>query len=135
MKTRKSIRVVTVLFSATLFAGYVVHSQLQHSRSIEQSSKPASLTDAPGQTQAVNVNLTNNSQRAIAPGSKSLAPLLQVRQNPTVSKGASAGPLAPGSKSAAVFDFRQAQTPETASLPRRSANNVLSTNGNLSAQP
>jgi len=136
MKTKKSVRVAAVLFSMTMLAGYVVHSQLEHSRNIASSSKAGILRAASEQGDsgaAASVNSTNNVQRAVAPGSKSLAPVLQVRQKSSASK-AEQRQVAPGSKSAAVFNFEQAQVPEKTIEQERSGN-TQATNRMLSAKP
>jgi len=140
MQTKKSIRIVSVLFSMTMMAGYVVHSQLQHSRSVAPSSKLGTLSDTSWQgggsgTAATKDKLpTSNSLRAVAPGSKSLAPVLEVR--PTQPGSSFPGrQIAPGSKSAAVFDFSQKQAPEKAALERKSPVSSLATNQSPSARP
>ncbi len=125
MKTKKSVRVAAVLFSMTMFAGYVVYSQLEHSRNIASSSKSGILRagSEPG-TATSEADSTNNSQMGVVPGSKSLAPVLQVRQKSSASK-AGQRQVAPGSKSAAVFNFEQAQVFEQKPLGTMQATNRM----------
>jgi hypothetical protein len=107
IKPNRPIQIVTLVFALTLVATYVVYSQRQRTKTI----MPAPLAAA------TNGSSTNHVDppRAllVAPGSKSMAPLLDVRPakashsapaSPPVSRPAM---VAPGPKSAPVFDLRE----------------------------
>ena len=123
------IRIVTVIFSITMMAGYVVHSQLQQSRSLAPSSKLGLLSDASNP-----VKTTNHSRKAVAPGSKSLAPVLALQPATNPSTRAPRSEIAPGSKYAPVFSFDQGPRPQKAATAARSID-TLKTNLPSITQP
>jgi len=113
MKTRKSVQIVTVVFALFVLTAYVVYSQHQHNRSVAPSSKYIALTpgkEAPAAASRSN-NVPDPEQVTVASGSKTRVPVVTLQ--PTFPVPASNTPaaqarslmLAPGSKSAPVFDY------------------------------
>src|SRR5205809_1118059 len=118
-KNNRLVRIATLAFALTVFATYVVYSQRQRTRIVTS----ASLSVATNGTRSSSVGgpLTNHlpAQKPVlvAPGSKAMAPVLDVR--PAKARIAAPVPtsvsrpaiVAPGSKSAPVFVLRnQPQT-------------------------
>jgi hypothetical protein len=89
---KRSVQIVTILFALSLLFTYVVHSQLAQ-------------------------------QTPTAPGSKSLAPVVSVRPA-SVTPASNRPPprVAPGSKSAPVFDLRSTAGRGSPGLPAATTN-------------
>jgi hypothetical protein len=115
IKPNRPTQIVTLVFALTLVATYVVYSQRQRAKTITPASLAAATNGFNGGS--VGGTSTNHidSPRAllVAPGSKSMAPLLDVRpakashsapDSPPVSRPAM---VAPGPKSAPIFDLRE----------------------------
>ena len=114
MKTRKSVQIATVVFALFVLAAYVVYSQQQHNRSVAPSSKYIAITPGKEHPAVAIASRSNNvpdrERVTIAPGSKTQVPALTLQ--PTYLFPASNAPaaqarssmIAPGSKSAPVFD-------------------------------
>jgi hypothetical protein len=100
-----------------MMTGYVVYSQRDQARSFAPGSKSDILSGANPSASLAAVPSTNQveapSSAVFAPGSKSIAPLIHVPPPASVQPieaGQRRLKIAPGSKSAAVFDFQQQQT-------------------------
>ena len=124
MKVKNPLQIVTVALALTMLTAYVVYSQHQQTRNVAPGSKVMVLEGVKGPSASAGNtnNVRGRKPVAVAPGSKSLAPVLTVR--PTTLATASNAPaavarpamVAPGSKSAAVFDLQQSQVPKTPKL-------------------
>jgi hypothetical protein len=122
MKNNRFIRITTIAFALTVLTGYVVYSQRQQTHSVTRLSFPAATNKTDAQTRLKGTtNLTTAQKSAlVASGSKSRAPLFEIRPDqagivapssksiaPILKIHAAEGSMiAPGSKSAPVFDLR-----------------------------
>jgi hypothetical protein len=118
MQMKPTLRIGVVLFALTMLATYVVYSQLQQTRRVAPGSKGGTLETV---RQAPSPPVTNGSlqRQVVAPSSKSRAPLILM---PSAPAGRSqveqrSELVVSGSKSAPVFDPRQAQAPALPKLP------------------
>jgi hypothetical protein len=141
MKNRKPVQIITVVFALTMLTAYVVRSQLQQARSVAPGSKSMAL--APSSPLVSGNTNAAQSQRpiAIAPGSKSPAPLLKldtllpsVEPNPVESKTTS-DVIAWSSKSARIFDARQVQELALPKAAPVTPTALLLTNTSSNARP
>jgi hypothetical protein len=137
MKNRRSAQIASVVLAVIMLTTYVVHSQRQSTRSVAPSSKLIVL-DGTKETWASGRKPTNaltGQKIAVAPGSKSMAPIVDVHPRTPASATNAALPdarrvmVAPGSKSGLVFDLPQSQTavrPKVtpAPIPTKGATNV-----------
>ncbi|HWX20582.1 MAG TPA: hypothetical protein VN578_11850 [Candidatus Binatia bacterium] len=117
MKTNaaKPLRVLAILSSLTMFAGYVVYAQLKQGQSVAPSSKVMVLEgiqSPKGPAKSLRTNIVAEPRgKAVAPGAKVKDPALHF--NPKGLPLRSNTPpdfdpiLLPGSKSAAVFDLHK----------------------------
>jgi len=138
IKPNRPVQIATLAFAVTVFATYVVYSQRQRTRLVTPASLSVAANTVNGRS--MGGSSTNHvpvrQTILVAPGSKAMAPVLDVRP----AKARIAGPVptsvsrpamvASGSKSAPVFDLRDlsqiqrpkatAMTPET----RRTTNTM-----------
>jgi hypothetical protein len=98
MKT--SFRILTIAFAITLFAAYMVYSQLQQNRSVAPSSKLMVLTEPRSDSTLTNLLLTRGPP-PLASFSTDPAPTIEVVSNDYSDMVIS------GSKSAPAFVFRR----------------------------
>ncbi len=118
MKNRRSAQIASVMLALSMLTTYVVHSQRQSARSVAPSSKLIVLDEvkAPGTSGKKSTNALTRQKIAVAPGSKSMAPIVDVSSRASapatnsLMSGAQRRMVAPGSKSGPVFDLPQAQT-------------------------
>ena len=117
MKNRRSAQIASVMLALSMFTTYVVYSQRQSARSVAPSSKLILLDE--GQKPQTSVKESTNGlsrqKMAVAPGSKSMAPVVALSPRTSalatnsLTPGARRVMVAPGSKYGAVFDLPQAQ--------------------------
>ena len=143
MKRRRAIQIATIVSALSLLTSYVMYSQRQQVQSVASSSKFRMLNSpgerAPVQKTPVTNTLPTRSRTVVAPGSKSLAPLLSIPpaiSSPTSNASLKQAPsqrVFPGSKSAPVFDLK---SPGQDGKPKSIAPALTATNGlsGLSAQ-
>jgi uncharacterized membrane protein len=100
-KNNRFVRIATIAFALTVLTGYVVYSQRQQARFVIRASLSAATNGTAARTAAGPSTNPAPAQKAvmIAPGSKVMAPILDIHRG-------NSGLIAPGSKSAAVFDLR-----------------------------
>jgi hypothetical protein len=143
IKNRRPVQIVSVLFALTLFATYVVYSQLHRSRDMAPSSKSMAIPDLAERAGTGSHPNTNDGAipRMIAPGSKSMAPIIEVRPDvliiqPKQSRTPNSPTMtvAPGSKWDRIFDFRQAQQSQKPK-PGRLASAPEATNTTAAPRP
>ena len=116
MKNRKSAQIASVMLALGMLTTYVVYSQRQSARSVAPSSKLI-VFDELKKPESGNkpTNALTHQKLAVAPGSKSMAPVVAVRPRTSAAatnslmSGAQRVMVAPGSKSGPVFDLPQAQ--------------------------
>jgi hypothetical protein len=134
MKNNRPFRILTVTMALAMMTGYVVYSQREQIHSFAPGSKAGVLSGPNQKPDLMAVPLPNQAaagpSTVFAPGSKSIAPLIHVT-NPASAQPTNANLLqrrriAPGSKSAPVFDFRPEQSgvqaPAQKTTPRSSTN-------------
>jgi hypothetical protein len=116
-KPNRVLQIGTLVFALSMFATYMVYSQLQRTRYVTDSS--SAKTNQFTQHSPVIIHKTNQAKQqqqiVIAPSSKVKAPLFEM-PTPAAKQRAPAGlpdfyskMVAPGSKSAAVFDLSSRQ--------------------------
>jgi len=118
MKNRRSAQIASVILALSMLTTFVVHSQRQSARSVAPSSKLIVLDEAKKPETSGNkpTNALTRQKIAVAPGSKSMAPIVDVSPRASASatnsqiSGARRATVAPGSKSGPVFNLPQAQT-------------------------
>jgi hypothetical protein len=118
MKNRRSAQIASVMLALSILTTYVVHSQRQSTRSVAPSSKLIVLDEGkkPETSGKESTNALTRQKMAVAPGSKSMAPVVVVSPRTSalatnsLTSGARRVMVAPGSKSGPVFDLPQAQT-------------------------
>ena len=126
MKNRRSAQIASVIFALGMLTTYLVYSQRQPARSVAPSSKLILLDEFKqwGTSGNQPTNVLIRDKIAVAPGSKSMAPILAIRPSTPVGatnalmSGAQRMMVAPGSKYGPVFDapkvqavIQQRQTP------------------------
>ena len=145
MKNKRSAQIASVMLALSMLTTYVVHSQRQSTRSVAPSSKLILLddgkkTETSGQQ---SIHSLARQNMAIAPGSKSMAPVVTVSPrlsasatNPHAS-GARRVMVAPGSKSGPVFDLPQVQAAVLPKLtpPPDQTNRVTNTTASIKPRP
>ena|SRR6185436_8694158 len=101
---RTPIQIVTVIFSLTMLAGYVVYSQRHQTRTVASSSKGGVISGVNGRPE----NLETNAQATLrkeflASSSKSIQPAIDIRHLSRHENGSNqpARLIMPGSKSTA----------------------------------
>jgi hypothetical protein len=140
-KPNRLLQIATLAFALSMLATYMVYSQLQRTRVAPAGSASAATNGLKGKVQSQGQS-TNRTPQArtlvVAPSSKVRAPLLDLPapfakpMQPTAGASSRGVTIAPGSKSAPVFDLReysQAQKPKAMSAKPRHTTNT-STNPN-----
>ncbi|MEY2427421.1 MAG: hypothetical protein QOJ40_306 [Verrucomicrobiota bacterium] len=123
IKTRRPIQILTLALAVSMLTAYVVYSQRERNRTVAPGSKSMALSGAT-KIPAAAYTLVTNPPGMVAPGSKSMEPILDLQRphpNPSAqSTGSnpSTATVAPGSKSGRVFDLHQGSRAEpTANTP------------------
>ena len=84
MKNKRPVQILTIVLAMTMLAAYVVYSQRQ--RSGGQESRPVTIRAGKESLDTEPLRVTNTLQShsplTVAPGSKSMAPLVDVRPVP-----------------------------------------------------
>jgi len=112
MKTMKSVRVLVVAGALGLLSSYVVYSQHEHAQSVISGSKSGVVEMMPAYSGIAQTNTLRRSLQVAMPdvtgpgGGQRFAPASNGQ--PTASAEGRRLMIAPGSKSAAVFDLRHA---------------------------
>jgi hypothetical protein len=117
MKNRRSAQIASVMLALGLLTTYVVYSQLQSARSVAPSSKLILLDEGkkPETSGKESTNGLTRQMMTVAPGSKSMAPVVALSPGTSASatnsldSGARRVMVAPGSKYGPVFAPSQAQ--------------------------
>src|SRR5262245_9431398 len=118
MKNRRSAQIASVMLALTILTTYVVHSQRQSARSVAPSSKLIVMDEFKMLETSGNkpTNALTRQKIAVAPGSKSMAPIVDLSPRTSASvtntsiSGAQRTRVASGSKYGLVFDPPQLQT-------------------------
>jgi hypothetical protein len=111
IKTRRPIQILTLTLALSMLTAYIVYSQRERNRTVAPGLKIMPLSD-PAKTSDPSQTLITNPPGMVAPGSKSMAPILHVQpppakqSTPIILNSAAAG-IAPGSKSGQVFNLQQ----------------------------
>ena len=117
MKPNRLLQIATLAFALTVLATYVVYSQLQRAR----TAAPVSTSAATNGVKRSSIggpstnHLEDRRTTLVAPGSKVMAPVLDIRPEKASRPAPAPTPVslpavfAPGSKSAPVFNLRQQQ--------------------------
>jgi hypothetical protein len=125
MKTMKSVRVLVVAGALGLLSSYVVYSQRQHAQNVISGSNSGVVDMVPDYFGTAQTNTLRRSLQVAAPDFKgpvqSLAPAS--KGQPSASAEGKRLMIAPGSKSAAVFDLPRA-TEKTAETKRAGLSRV-----------
>ncbi len=136
MKNRRSVQIASVMLAFSMFTTYVVYSQRHPTRGVAPGSKQIALDEVkkPEISGNQSTNVTAREKIAVAPGSKAMAPILTIRPGTSVAttnapkSGSRRVIVAPGSKSAPVFDLSQAQAAGRLSLSPASGPTTRVTN-------
>jgi len=117
MKPNRLLQIATLAFALTVLATYVVYSQLQRARTATPVLTSAATNGVKGSSfggPSTN-HLAERRTTLVAPGSKVMAPVLDIRPEklsratPAPTPVSLPAVFAPGSKSAPVFNLRQQQ--------------------------
>jgi hypothetical protein len=140
-KPNRPLQVATVAFALTVLATYVVHSQLQRAR----IATPISTSAATNVVKRSSIggpstnHLEDRRTTLVAPGSKAMAPVLDMRPEKASRAAPAPTPVslpavfAPGSKSAPVFNLRQQQ--QSQKLKETAINSEARRTTNTPAKP
>jgi len=143
MKNRRSAQIASVMLALGMLTTYVVYSQLQSTRSVAPSSKLILLDEAkrPEISSKKPTNALARQKIAVAPGSKSMAPVVAVSPRTPAAATNSLPPMAqhvmvaPESKYRPVIDLPQAQTAVGPKLSPIPVQTIRVTNATASIKP
>jgi len=145
MKNRRCAQIASVMLALSMLTTYVVYSQRQPARSVAPSSKLILLDEGkkPETSGKESTNALTRQKMAVAPGSKSMAPVVAVSPRKSalatnsLTPGARRLMVAPGSKSGPVFDLPQAQAAVRLKLapPQDQTNQVTNTAASIIPLP